>query len=71
MREKAKDILNRAMKTFWQAALASLMANFTVLAAALTETGGWKRVAISVGVGAVAAGLSAMYNGVIKPLLAG
>ena len=66
---QAKDVLIRALKTFWQAALASLAANFSILAEALMNEQAWKKVAISVAVGAIAAGLSAVYNGIIKPLL--
>lgn len=69
MNIQAKDVLIRALKTFWQAALASLMANFSILADALVSEGAWKRIAVSIAVGAIAAGLSAVYNGIIKPLL--
>ena len=69
MSEKTKDVLNRALKTFWQAALAYLLADVSVLQAALTDVSAGKRVLLTLGVGAVAAGLSAVYNGLVKPLL--
>ena len=71
MNEKTKDILIRAARTFWQAMLAHLLADTTVLQEALS---GWSRarhLLLSLGVGAAAAGLSAVYNGVIRPLLEG
>ena len=69
MNSVAKDVLVRALKTFWQAALASLAANFSLLADAMIAESGWQKLGVSVAVGAIAAGLSAAYNGVIKPLL--
>ena len=66
---QTRDVLIRALKTFWQAALASVAANFTVLADAMIAESGWQKLGISVLVGALAAGFSAAYNGVIKPLL--
>lgn len=69
MSEKTKDVLIRAMKTFWQAALAYLLADVSVLQAALTDWSTGKQVLISLAVGAAAAGASAVYNGLIKPLL--
>lgn len=71
MSEKTKDVLNRALKTFWQAALAYLLADISVLQTALTDVKAGKRVLITLAVGAVAAGLSAVYNGLVKPLLEG
>lgn len=62
-----KDVFERAVKTFIQAALSYLI---TALAGAnffdgnKTETF-W----IGLGISALAAGLSAMWNGVIEPLI--
>lgn len=62
-----KDVFERAVKTFIQAALSYLI---TALAGAnffdgnKTETF-W----IGLGISALAAGLSAMWNGVIQPLI--
>lgn len=69
MSDKTKDVLCRAAKTFWQAAVAYLLADVTVLSAALTDFETGHRMLITIGIGAVAAGLSAVYNGVVKPLL--
>ena len=70
MSEKTKDVLIRAGKTFWQAALAYLLADISVLQEALTDVKAGRQVLITLAVGAVAAGLSAVYNGLIAPLLA-
>jgi hypothetical protein len=69
MSDKTKDVLIRALKTFWQAAVAYLLADVTMLSAALTDFETGYRVIVTLVVGAVAAGLSAVYNGIIKPLL--
>lgn len=64
-----KDWVIRALKTFWQAALASLFVELPMIAPQIGE--GWaaiKPIALSIGVGAVAAGLSAIYNKFISPL---
>lgn len=74
-KEKFKDVLVRALKTFWQSCLGYIIINIHVIADAITtdlEVGGFetlKSVGLTVGVGAIAAGLSALYNGVIKPLI--
>ena len=73
--EKFKDVLTRAWRTFWQASMSYLIVNIHVIADAITtdlEVGGFetlKSVGLTVGVGAIAAGLSALYNGVIRPLI--
>lgn len=67
---KVRDVIIRAVKTFWQAALASLMLAIPNIIELIPQ--GWgalKPVLISVGVGALAAGFSAMYNGVLAPWL--
>lgn len=69
MKERAKDVAIRAFKTFWQTALASLI--FAMPQITENLYAGWevlKPVLVSAGVGALAAGLSAAYNGVLKPL---
>lgn len=73
--EKFKDVVQRAWRTFWQSCLGYIIVNIHVIADAITtdlEVGGFetlKSVGLTVGVGAIAAGLSALYNGVIKPLI--
>ena len=71
MSEKTKDVLIRALKTFWQAALAYLLADVTVLQSALTDMKAGKHMLLALAVGAAAAGFSAVYNGVIKTWLDG
>ena len=71
MNENQKDVLIRAARTFWQAMLAYLLADAAVLQEALCDWGRGRRVLLSLGVGAVAAGLSAVYNGVLLPALEG
>lgn len=69
MNEKTKDVLIRALKTFWQSALGYLLADAALLREALV----WpfdRTVLVTLFVGAAAAGFSAIYNGVIKPMLA-
>lgn len=69
MSEKIKDTIIRAAKTFWQTALASLI--FAIPQITENIGAGWeilKPVLISVGVGALSAGLCAAYNGALKPL---
>lgn len=69
MKEKAKDVAIRALKTFWQTAFASVI--FAIPQITESLHAGWgvlKPVLVSAGVGALAAGLSATYNGVLKPL---
>lgn len=67
MSEHTKDILIRAGKTFWQAALAYLLADAAVLQEALTDWSTGKQLLLSLCVGAAAAGFSAVYNGVVAP----
>lgn len=65
-----KDVLERALKTFWQAALASLLFALPEIIELIPN--GWEAIQpalISVGVGALAAGCSALYNGVFAPML--
>ena len=69
MTEKTKDTWIRAARTFWQAALAYLLADATVLQEALTEWSRGRQLLLTLFVGAAAAGFSAVYNGVIRPLL--
>jgi hypothetical protein len=70
MKSITKDVLIRAGKTFWQAALASLVVAIPEIIDLIPK--GWqaiKPVALSASIGALAAGLSAVYNGVIAPII--
>ena len=60
----AKDIMIRALKTFWQAAVAYLVATLST-GVDLFE----KDVIGGILIGALAAGLSASWNGVVQPRL--
>ena len=70
MSEKTKDVLIRSIRTFWEAALAAIIVSLPEIVDLIPS--GWaaiKPVFISVGVGALAAGITAAYNGVLKPYL--
>ena len=62
MKSKQKDVLTRAWRTFWQAMLAYLLADATVLQEALCRWDRSRHVLLTLFIGAVAAGLSAVYN---------
>lgn len=65
-----KDWVVRALKTFWQAALSAFFISLPEIVNLIPE--GWKAlipVATSAACGALAAGISAVYNGLIKPKL--
>ena len=65
-----KDWVIRALKTFWQAALSALLIALPEIINLIPN--GWEAiqpVLVSAGVGALAAGLSALYNGLIAPHL--
>lgn len=74
-KQKRKDVLIRALKTLWQASASYVIVNIGVIADALSTdltAGGYetiKQVGITVLVGAIAAGLSAVYNGFIKGII--
>ena len=60
----AKDILIRALKTFWQSAVAYLVASLSQ-GADLFEG----EVICGLLIGALAAGISASWNGAVQPVL--
>ena len=70
MSERTRDICERALKTFWQAALGYLLADAALLREALTLPME-RTVCVTLLAGAAAAGFSAVYNGLLKPLLEG
>ena len=55
-------MLTRAWRTFWQAMLAYMLADATLLQEALCDWGRGKHLLITLFIGAVAAGFSAVYN---------
>jgi hypothetical protein len=63
MKEKAKDVAIRALKTFVQSSIAYLVA--AVSAVDVFDRG----VAEGLLIGALAAGVSASWNGAIQPML--
>ncbi|MBQ4510678.1 MAG: hypothetical protein II984_08140 [Clostridia bacterium] len=71
MKEKLKDVATRAFKTFWQAMIAYLIATFGTQLAGVDvfDASALKNVFISLLIGALSAGISAAWNGVIQPLL--
>jgi hypothetical protein len=66
MNEKQKDVLTRAWRTFWQAMLAYLLADATLLQEALCDWSRGRHMLLTLFIGAVAAGLSAVYNGLLR-----
>ena len=67
MSTKTKDILLRALKTFWQSAIAyilSAISGVNFFNGDMTKT-----VITGILVSALASGLSAVWNGIISPLL--
>lgn len=71
MKEKIKDVAIRALKTFWQAAIAYFVATFGSQLAGVDvfDVNALKNIIIGLIVGAISAGLSAAWNGVIQPIL--
>ena len=67
----AKDVAVRSAKTFWQSAIAYLMATLSTQMAGVDifDTHALKSVIGGLLIGALAAGLSASWNGVIQPIL--
>ena len=59
-----KDVVNRALKTFWQAAVAYLV---SVMSTGVDVFEG--DVVKGLLIGAFAAGLSAVWNGIVQPML--
>lgn len=60
-----KDIAIRALKTFWQSAIAYLVAALSTQGIDLFE----RDVICGLLVGALAAGISASWNGAVRPML--
>lgn len=67
----AKDIAIRAAKTFWQSAIAYLVASFSTQMTGIDvlDIESLKGVGAGLLIGALAAGLSASWNGVVQPKL--
>ena len=67
----SKDVTVRALKTFWQSAVAYLLASLSTQMAGVDvfDIQALKSVGTGLLIGAVAAGLSASWNGVVQPIL--
>ena len=63
-----KDIGIRALKTFFQAFIASVGVNLTILSEAIGNDT-IKSVGVSITIGAIAAGVSAVWNYIFKPMV--
>lgn len=67
----AKDVATRAMKTFWQSSVAYLVATFSTQMSGVDvfDLHDVQSVFGGLLIGALAAGLSASWNGVVQPIL--
>lgn len=67
----AKDIAIRALKTFWQSSIAYLVATFSSQMAGVDvfDIEAMRGVLGGLTIGALAAGISASWNGVMQPML--
>jgi hypothetical protein len=61
-----KDVAIRAFKTFWQSGIAYVVATLSTQGVEVLESEG---VICGLLIGALAAGISASWNGVIQPVL--
>lgn len=62
-----KDVLVRSMKTFIETAVACLLTSFTEINLFDTDAGVWLAIGLSAG----SAGCSAVWNGIIQPIVKG
>ena len=67
---KFKDIMNRALKTFWEAALGYAAVNAGAIALNLSDIDITCNTVICLIASALAAGLSAVWNGILAPRFA-
>ena len=67
----AKDVAIRAWKTFWQSCIAYLVATFSTQMAGVDvlDIDALKGVLGGLLIGALSAGISASWNGVVQPML--
>jgi hypothetical protein len=61
-----KDVAMRALKTFWQSGIAYIVATLSTQGVEVFEREG---VICGLLIGALAAGISASWNGVVQPIL--
>lgn len=62
-----KDVLVRSAKTFIETAVACLLTAFTEINLFETDAGVW----LAIGISAASAGCSAVWNGIIQPIVKG
>lgn len=60
------DWLKRALKTFVQAFLSAIIADAAIIGEALVDWDAGKHILLTVGIGAVAAGISAAWNIILE-----
>lgn len=68
-KDKVKDVVIRALNTLWQTALGYALTAIASLG--VTDLDTMKTVVGGIIASAIAAGASAAWNGVVKPLLTG
>lgn len=68
MSDRTKDIIIRALKTFWQAALGYIIVDINALLVGISNSNITEGMLKTVAIGAVAAGFSAVWNSVLSPL---
>lgn len=67
----AKDVTSRAVKTFWQSSIAYVVATISTQMAGVDvfDPHALKSVIGSLLIGALAAGISASWNGAVQPVI--
>lgn len=68
MSDRTKDIIIRALKTFWQAALGYIIVDINALLVGMADSNITEGMLKTLAIGAVAAGCSAVWNSVLSPL---
>ena len=71
MKETFKDVADRAVKTFWQSGIAYVIATFSAQMGEVDvfDIQAVRGILAGILIGALAAGISASWNGVIQPVM--